>query len=103
MHLGDADPFTRPYTWVVYRPLDIAAMQAAAKRLCGKHDFRALTALNGPEKDDTIRTLRRLDVVKRGAQIRITATGDGFLYKMVRSLAGLLVSVGEGRLGPDEV
>jgi len=64
---------------------------------------RALTALNGPEKDDTIRTLRRLDVVKRGAQIRITATGDGFLYKMVRSLAGLLVSVGEGRLGPDEV
>ncbi len=103
VHLGDADPFTRPYTWVVYRPLDIAAMQAAAKRLCGKHDFRALTALNGPEKDDTIRTLRRLDVVKRGAQIRITATGDGFLYKMVRSLAGLLVSVGEGRLGPDEV
>lgn len=102
IHLGDADPFTRPYAWVIYRPLDLAAMREAARRLCGRHDFRAFTALNGPEKDDTVRTLRRLDVIKRGAQLRITAVGDGFLYKMVRSLAGLLVSVGEGRLGPDE-
>jgi tRNA pseudouridine38-40 synthase len=103
VHVGDADPFTRPCTWVVYRPLDVEAMRAAAQRLCGKHDFRAFTALNGPEKDDTVRTLRQLAVVKRGAQIRITAIGDGFLYKMVRSLAGVLVSVGEGRLNPAEV
>ena len=103
IHLGDADPFTRPYCWMFFRPLDVTAMQAAAEVLRGRHDFRAFTALNGPEREDTVRDLRRLDVVRRGKQIRITAEADGFLYKMVRSLAGVLVTVGEGKLTPAEV
>lgn len=98
VHLGDADPFARPYCWPVFRPLDLGAMQAAAAALCGTHDFRAFTALNGPEKEDTVRELRRLDVVRRGRRIRITAEANGFMYKMVRSLAGVLVAAGEGRL-----
>lgn len=98
VHLGDADPFTRAYCWTFFRPLDVHAMQAAAAVLRGRHDFRALTALNGPEKEDTVRDLRRLDVVRRGRKIAITAEADGFLYKMVRSLAGLLVGVGEGKV-----
>src|SRR5690606_29067526 len=60
LHLGDADPFTRPYCWMNFRPLDLAAMRQAAQRLCGRHDFRSFTALNGPEKEDTVRDLRRL-------------------------------------------
>jgi tRNA pseudouridine38-40 synthase len=103
VHLGDADPFTRPYCWMILRPVDVAAMQAAAKVLTGRHDFRAFTALNGPEREDTVRDLRRLDVVKRGRRVTITAESSGFLYKMVRSLAGVLVAVGEGRLTPAEV
>jgi tRNA pseudouridine38-40 synthase len=98
LHLGDADPFTRPYSWPLFRPLDLAAMRSAAAGLIGKHDFRAFTAVNGPELEDTVRDLRRLDVVRRGSRIRITAEANGFLYKMVRSLAGTLVAVGEGRL-----
>jgi tRNA pseudouridine38-40 synthase len=73
-------------------------MQAAAAVLRGRHDFRAFTALNGPAKEDTVRDLRRLDLSRRGARIRITAEADGFLFRMVRSLAGVLVAVGEGRL-----
>ncbi len=103
LNLGDADPFTRPYAWVIYRELDIKAMQVAADMLCGRHDFRAFTALNGPAKDDTVRTLHKLVITKRGRQLRIMAEGDGFLYKMVRSLVGVLVSVGEGRLSPTDV
>jgi tRNA pseudouridine38-40 synthase len=98
VHAGDADPFTRPYCWMVFRPLDVSAMQATADVLRGRHDFRAFTALNGPEREDTVRDLRRLDVVRRGRHIRIIAEADGFLYKMVRSLAGVLVAVGEGKL-----
>ncbi len=98
IHLGDADPFQRPYCWTIFRPLDVSAMQAAAAVLVGKHDFRAFTALNGPEKEDTVRDLRRLDVVGRGRNVRIVAEADGFLYKMVRSLAGVLASVGEGKI-----
>ena len=47
VHVGDADPFTRPYCWPFFKPLDVAAMQAAAAILRGRHDFRAFTALNG--------------------------------------------------------
>ncbi len=103
LHLGDADPFTRPYCWPVFRPLDFAAMRAAAVVLHGRHDFRAFTALNGPEREDTVRDLRRLDLARKGSRIRVTAEADGFLYKMVRSLVGTLVSVGEGKLAPPEV
>jgi tRNA pseudouridine38-40 synthase len=69
VHLGDADPFTRPYVWVVFKPLDVSAMKAAAAILCGRHDFRAFTALNGPEREDTVRDLRRLDIVRRGRRL----------------------------------
>lgn len=103
LYLGDADPFTRPYCWMRFRPLDLAAMQQTARRLSGRHDFRAFTALNGPEKEDTVRELRRLEVIRRGRHVRIVAEADGFLYKMVRSLVGVLVSVGEGKLTPLQV
>jgi tRNA pseudouridine38-40 synthase len=103
VHLGDADPFKRPYCWPVFRPLDVGAMRAAAATLEGYHDFRAFTALNGPEREDTTRELRRLSIRQRGRVLQITAEAPGFLYKMVRSLAGALVSVGEGRLTVDQI
>jgi tRNA pseudouridine38-40 synthase len=103
VHLGDADPFTRPYCWTVFRPIEVTAMCAAAAILIGKQDFRAFTAYNGKEREDTVRHIRRLDIVRRGKIVRITVEGDGFLYKMVRSIAGALVKVGEGRSSPEEV
>ncbi|MEO7412465.1 MAG: tRNA pseudouridine(38-40) synthase TruA [Opitutaceae bacterium] len=103
LRLGDADPFTRAYCWSVFRTLDIPAMRAAAEVLVGKHDFAAFTALNGQDLADSVRDLRRLDVIARGRRIRIEAEANGFLYKMVRSLVGVLVSVGEGKLSPSDV
>jgi tRNA pseudouridine38-40 synthase len=117
IHLGDADPFTRPYCWMRFRPLDLPAMQAAAAVLRGRHDFRAFSARvggkagnagvrgadgaageAGEESADAVRDLRRLDLVRRGRLLTVTAEADGFLYKMVRSLVGALVAVGEGRM-----
>jgi tRNA pseudouridine38-40 synthase len=106
IYLGDADPFTRPYSWSVLKPLNIAAMKSAAAILVGCHDFKAFSAFNGAEQGDpegTTRDLRRLDVRVRGKRVRIIAEADGFLYRMVRSLAGALVSVGEGRLTPADI
>lgn len=103
LHLGDADPFTRPYVWVYERPLDLAAMDAAAKVLEGRHDFRAFAALNGAPRASTVRDLRRLALHRRGPLLRIEAEADGFLYKMVRSLVGALVAVGEGKLPVEQV
>mgnify|MGYP001546385152 CR=1 FL=1 len=103
LSLGDADPFARPFCWTVFRPLDLAAMRAAAAILCGRHDFRAFTARNGGVQEDTVRELRRLELTRTGRRVRITAEADGFLYKMMRSLVGVLVTVGEGKLAPGQV
>jgi tRNA pseudouridine38-40 synthase len=103
LHLGDADPFTRPWCWPVARTLDLAAMRRAANLLCGRRDFRALSARNGADRTETVRNLRRIDIVRRGARVRLAFEADGFLYKMVRSIVGALVAVGAGKLSPEEV
>ncbi|HVW19850.1 MAG TPA: tRNA pseudouridine(38-40) synthase TruA [Opitutaceae bacterium] len=103
IRLGDADPFTRPFCWPLFRPLDLAAMEDAAARLRGRHDFRAFSARRGPGEEQTVRDLRRLELSRRGRRLRIAAEADGFLYKMVRSLVGALVAVGEGRIAPAQI
>jgi tRNA pseudouridine38-40 synthase len=103
LHAGDPDPFVRRYCWPIYRPLDINAMRVTASYLRGNHDFRAFSVLNGPAREDTVRTLSRLDVIQTGRRFRIVAEADGFLYKMVRSLVGVLVAVGENRLTVERV
>ena len=103
IRLGDADPFTRPVCWMLFRPLDLAAMEDAAGRLRGRHDFRAFSARRGPGEEETVRHLRRLELLRRGRRLRVVAEADGFLYKMVRSLVGALVAVGEGRIAPAQI
>jgi len=105
LHLGDADPFTRPYVWAIERPqpLDLGAMEAAAAVLRGRHDFAAFAAFNGAEQEDTVRDLRRLEIVRRGRRVRLEFEADGFLYKMVRSLTGALVAAAEGKLSPERI
>ncbi len=103
VHGGWADPFTQAYAWSVPRPLDVAAMRAAAEVLRGRHDFRAFSAFGGEERENTVRTLARLDLIEDGARLRIEAEAEGFLYKMVRSLVGALVYAGMGKLGPERI
>lgn len=101
--LGEADPFTAPYSWSLNRELDWAAVVAAAAVLRGRHDFKAFAAEGGVERETTVRDLRRLDVARRGRRVHLTFEADGFLYKMVRSLTGTLVNVGLGKLTPLQV
>ena len=83
-------------------PLDLPAMRAAAAILVGRRDFAAFSANPHRETDGTVRTLLSLRVTARGPLVTISAAGDGFLYKMVRSLAGHLVRVGKGKISPAE-
>jgi tRNA pseudouridine38-40 synthase len=104
LHLGAAaDPFLHPFCWSIHQKLDVENMRAGARRLTGRHDFRAFCASNGTEREDSVRDLRRLEITGRGARLRITAEADGFMYKMVRSLVGALVAVGEGKLSPAQL
>ncbi len=100
LYLGDPEPFERPYTWAVERPqpLQLDEMARACERLQGQHDFSAFAAFNGNEQEDPVRTLHRAEIRRSGRRVQLIFEADGFLYKMVRSLAGALVSVGEGKL-----
>ncbi|MEI7437233.1 MAG: tRNA pseudouridine(38-40) synthase TruA [bacterium] len=96
------DPFLHRYRTQIWRRLDIAAMNAAAADLVGVHDFAAYAANPKREIDSTIRNLTGLRCMRRGRDVIIVAAADGFLYKMVRSLCGMLIRVGEGDLPPGE-
>jgi len=85
------------------RPLDLAAMAAAAGLLVGTHDFASFQAA-GSAVTGTVRTLRRLEVGGRaGDEVHVEAEGDGFLRHMVRNLVGTLLEVGRGRRPPESL
>jgi tRNA pseudouridine38-40 synthase len=93
-----ADPFLRVYAWHHPRPLNVATMRRAARLLKGRHDFSALSANPMRAVESTVRTISKLTVTKQGNLITIAVSADGFLYKMVRSIVGALVKVGEERM-----
>jgi len=97
------DPCRRHYATHVRQTLDIKAMQAAAKFLVGRHDFASFTANPNVEVESTVREVFSLTVRQQGPLVVIRAASEGFLYKMVRSLTGLLLRVGQGHVTPDEV
>lgn len=86
----------------VFYPLDVEAMNRAASHFIGTHDFTAFSATGGSTKT-TVRSITRAGVRQDGELIEFTVTGDGFLYNMVRIIAGTLVEVGFGRLDADAV
>ena len=99
------DPFTFDTCHRVAGHLDEAAMQAAADALVGRHDFLALCASgsSAAAHGDTVRTITAVTVQRRGDRVCITVTADGYLYNMVRILAGTLVQVGLGRLSAGDI
>ncbi len=98
-----ADPFLRLYAWHHPRPLNVVAMRRAAGLLKGRHDFSVLSAKPRRPVESTVRTISKLSVIKRGNVITVSVAADGFLYKMVRSIVGALVKVGEGKLTVEDL
>ena len=92
----------RGRAWRVPRPLDAAAMHAAAQRLVGRHDFTTFRAAECQAKSP-VKTLDRLDVARDGDEIAIVASARSFLHNQVRSMVGSLVQVGEGRWSADDL
>jgi tRNA pseudouridine38-40 synthase len=95
-------PIDRFYSWQVREQLNLAAMEDAAERFVGSHDFAAFRASNCVAKT----TVRRIDAVlitSQGSRITIDVIGGGFLKNMVRVMVGTLVDIGKGRFAPSDV
>ncbi len=96
------DVFKVNYAWHFPYPLDIDAMQKAAKAFLGEHDFIGFAA-SGFTVKTTVRTIYDISVEKNGDLIKISVLGNGFLYNMVRIMAGTLAFVGCGKIKADEM
>ena len=96
------NPTRRLDTHFYYYDLDVEAMQRAAAYLVGEHDFKSFASTGG-QAETSIRTIYSLDVEKRDSIITIRVKGNGFLYNMVRIIAGTLIKVGAGEILPEEI
>lgn len=94
--------FERRYMYRFTPALDEDAMRRAADALCGEHDFTAFCA-NRRMKKSAVRRLKSIDIERRGGEVRIAMTGDGFLYNMARIIAGTLLEVGTHRRAAEDM
>lgn len=99
------DPFLAGKAWRVEYRLNQSAMQDEAASLLGSHDFRAFRS-SADQRKDTTREVFRAQILASAADTRcleLWIEGDRFMHRMVRIIAGTLVDVGRGRLGPGAI
>lgn len=101
---SSAEPCVFERRWVYPFPetLDLEAMERAAALLCGTHDFSAFCSSKRMKKS-CVRTLKSVTLRREGKELRLSFTGDGFLYNMVRILTGTLLEVGTGQRSSEEM
>ncbi len=103
LNLGENDsPFVGRYSWRPYRKQSVELIRQAAERLVGTHDYSSFV-VERREIDDAVRTIYRIDVEEIGDFCCLTFVGNGFLYKMIRCLMGMIEAVGAGVYSPDAV
>ncbi len=89
--------------WHIFNSLDLETLRAALIKFKGRHDFAAFSASPGKKQQDTVRTLDAVRLARRGPCLTIEFSGDGFLYKMVRMMAGAAVLCGLGKMSLTDV
>lgn len=102
---AERDPLLVGRAWHIPKPIDaaaLAAMDAAARGFVGRHDFTALRD-GDPDEKDPVRHVLSASVTRRGDVISFRVRADGFLYHMVRVMAGTLAEVARGRILPETV
>ena len=92
----------RGKVWHLPMPLDVAAMQAGAAQLVGRHDFTTFRSAHC-QSDSPVKTLDRLEVERSGEEIHIRAAARSFLHHQVRSMVGCLALVGRGQWRTDDI
>ncbi len=95
-------PVFRFNTHFCYIPLDVDLMKQAADYLVGEHDFKSFCSVHS-HVEDTVRTIYSLDVSRRQDVVTIRISGSGFLYNMVRIIAGTLMEIGAGNYPPEQM
>ncbi|MGA2582388.1 MAG: tRNA pseudouridine(38-40) synthase TruA [Tepidisphaeraceae bacterium] len=98
----DRNPFFSDLCWHRWQAMDVAAMKIAAAHMVGEHDFTSFCR-PGHHRETTVRTVYQCQVSSRGPQLVIGIEGNGFLWNMVRIMAGTLVEVGLEKYLPEDI
>lgn len=93
----------RQYSMFVPVKLETETMKQAARLIEGTHDFAAFCAAGSDLKGTTVRTVYSVEITQHAPYIEIDVKGSGFLYNMVRIIAGTLIAVGKGKLMPEQI
>ena len=96
-------PFLHGRALHYYHPIDEKLLDAAARHFIGRHDFTSFCTLDKREMGDFHRTVAESRVTREGDMVRFTVAADGFLYNMVRIMAGTLLGVQQGRFAPADM
>lgn len=96
------DPFNRFYACHSPVELNTSLMEEAGRQLIGTHDFTSFCSAK-TEVEDKVRTITKLDVIGSGEEIELRVAGSGFLYNMVRIIAGTLMEAGKGKVSPEDI
>lgn len=96
-------PHEAKRSWHVPHEMDLARLREAGAIFVGRHNFSAFTANRGGVTGDPHRTLHEITVTRRGTQLALTFSGEGFLYKMVRMMVGAMVRAAQGRVDLEDV
>lgn len=95
-------PVKRLYSLFTYHALDVNRMREAAAYLEGEYDFKSFCQ-TGAQVESTVRTLYSVEVEEQGEDLVIRVCGNGFLYNMVRIIAGTLMEIGQGKREPMDI
>ena len=95
-------PLASRFAYYTYLNPDIGLMQQAAAYLIGEHDFKSFCCVR-TQAESTVRTIYNIEVSRVDKEIIIKIKGNGFLYNMVRIIAGTLLDVGTGKTAPEEI
>ncbi|MBO5341306.1 MAG: tRNA pseudouridine(38-40) synthase TruA [Lachnospiraceae bacterium] len=95
-------PINSRYAYYTYHMPDVELMREAAKYIVGEHDFKSFCSVH-TQAETTVRTVYAVDVEQTGREIVIRVSGSGFLYNMVRIIAGTLLEAGMGKFEPSKV
>ena len=102
VYVGEKNPFLSDYAYMTRVNFDLEKMQEAAKYFEGEHDFKAFKA-SGTSSKSSVRIIYKAEVYQKEDKIWSELTGNGFLYNMVRIIAGTLVDVGTGKIKPEDI
>lgn len=103
MHCSESkDPFSTDLALHYRRKFDVEKARKAAAYLVGTHDFASFCA-DCTNVSTTVRTIYSLEIENSGDSVIMLVKGDGFLYNMIRIIAGTLIDINEGRFSPDDM